>query len=200
MDLLFDLVSDVLDGLKPTAIFGHSLGGWLAAMYGLDCVQRPRKKYPGPKRLYLACPSGVLGSEVEKQKWRKTFDLARKGDFESFKKNIFHKEPVWFRFFSHTISDFFDQEEVIQFMDSIEEKHFLEERAALLRAQVTLIWGDRDTLNPTRWMRLWSAHLESAAHAQVHTVTLKRAGHNFHLENPIRAALLMRDLFLAPKR
>jgi pimeloyl-ACP methyl ester carboxylesterase len=199
MDLLVDFVTDVLDGLKPTAIFGHSLGGWLAAMYGLDCAQNPRKKYAGPRELFLACPSGVLGDEDEKKRWKKTFDLARDGDFDAFKKTIFHKEPVWFRLFSHTISDFFDQEEIVQFMDSIGEKHFLEERAALLQAHVTLIWGDRDTLNPTRWMKLWRAHLETAAHAQVKTVTLKRAGHNFHLENPIRAALLMRKLFLTAK-
>ncbi|MGE0616952.1 MAG: alpha/beta fold hydrolase [Bacteriovoracia bacterium] len=177
MDDLLATAFDCLERLRPRVICGHSLGGWIASAYSV----RPRAKHL-PSEVVLLAPSGVGGSRQEKLLWKAKFDRALKGDAEQFKKHVFVREPLVFRLFPNALQDFFARKEIRRFVASIREDHFVEKKLKGFRPRATIVWGDRDTLNPFHWAEYWAKGLGPK---KSRVFQLQGVGHNLHLENPL---------------
>ena len=201
MDLLFEAVEDLFDWLEPDTILGHSLGGWLAARYAVDCgagirpKSRRRHGYEGPSQLLLVASAGVYESiEVRDATGQIFAELVGQGGFDALRPHLFAKEPLWFGWVAKGFSRFAADPGIRQFTQSVREDHILQDRLSEIRARTWLIWGDQDTLVPTGGVGTWLAGLlapESAARA----VLLRGVGHSPQLEKPgVTAAVLSQIL------
>lgn len=213
MDLLIEKVFDTFDSLRPHTIFGHSLGGWLTSSYAGLCGsgQRPqgprgapegapenldegaKKKYSGPAMLILADPSGAFLNDELKESWKKLFSQMMEEGFQHLRPHVFAKEPFWFRFFVSEFASFAENEDIIEFMRSVRDDHFVEELLPHVKARVWLLWGERDTLCPSACAQGWLAKLPKETLAQ--TVMLKGIGHSPQLENPVLTAAVLGQMF-----
>jgi pimeloyl-ACP methyl ester carboxylesterase len=189
MDRLLACSMDLLARLKPEAVVGHSLGGWIAGHYaatvGIDNHL---------KKLLLLSPSGVLGDEKSRKDWIERFERVSREGFRPIRAHVFHKEPFWFKFMLRDVAKFLDTPEMVSFLRSIEERHLLTDRLSNIRAKTFLLWGEKDSLIPSEWMKHWLAGLDHSAKARA--VYVKGAGHSPHAERPTIVALLLGEIFL----
>jgi pimeloyl-ACP methyl ester carboxylesterase len=202
MELLKNSLFDVLDSLKPKTVMGHSLGGWLAMLYGVECGESLRPKlqaagpgsaYSGPENLILADPSGVFADEAASNELRDKFRkaLAPDGGFNAIRNHVFAKEPFWVRWFSSHFSGFFQSEEIARFVESFEASHLVDEkRLGHVRAKVWLIWGEQDTLVPPTSIPLFLKKLNQEK-ALCRAIMIKNAGHSPQLEAPAALAIVL---------
>jgi pimeloyl-ACP methyl ester carboxylesterase len=195
MDRLLEMAGDALDALKPRAILGHSLGGWVAADYATRTGEgsRPKRKagnWKGPRKVILVCPSGVFGSETEKKDWENLFRRAMETGFEAIRSHMFEREPKWFRLVAREVAQFTKRDDIKRFMESFRDEHRLEERLPRVKGEVWLLWGARDRLVPSGWLPAWKRALRDAP-AELHTVTLPGVGHSPQLEAPLVLAALL---------
>jgi pimeloyl-ACP methyl ester carboxylesterase len=191
MDLLLESSFDVLDSLKPHTVFGHSLGGWIAAAYAGRCGKKerpltPSPGYCGPETVILANPSGAFGSEEQKHEWKARFDRAREEGFHSFREHLFAHEPFWFRWIVPEFVRFLKREDVTQFMLSFREEHRVEHLLESIQAQVWVLWGEKDSLVPSAWAKTWLECLRNST--LVRGVMIRGAGHSPHIEKPLATA------------
>lgn len=177
MDLLMKLVSDALDSLRPNAVFGHSLGGWLAAHYFIELHKQQR---PAPEKLVLLSPSGVCGSHENWEAWNNVFNRAMAGEI-NLKNFLFAKEPWWFRWFVPNDFNYMTRDDVVRFVKSIREEHILQNNLHVIDSQVCLIWGEEDKLIPVVWAKEWVKEL---AQDKTQTFYLKSVGHTPQIEAP----------------
>ncbi|MBC7690547.1 MAG: alpha/beta hydrolase [Methylotenera sp.] len=210
MDLLISSVEDCFDTLKPHSILGHSLGGWLAANYASHCGEgirpsaklsasgtRSKERYTGPASIICVDPSGVFGSEIRKEEWKGRFANSIDLGFDSYRKHIFKKEPFWFGAISGEIGVFLSKPEIVAFMKSIRDDHFIEHRLKHIRSQVWLLWGEEDTLVPSEWADAWLAGLHGdsgAACTRAEAVLIKGAGHSPQVEKPAVTAVALTQM------
>jgi pimeloyl-ACP methyl ester carboxylesterase len=201
MDELMQATGDALDALKPSGILGHSLGGWLTSAYAADCGRRLRPashslNYRGPDLIFLVCPSGVLSTdETVKARWEYLFKVAlKKEGFSALRPHVFGKEPFWFRWVEEEFSKFVQKEEVRQFIDSVQEHHYVDEKLREIQCPVWFVWGEKDTLTPPLYAETWLAKLGGATEKRnINLVLLPGSGHSPHVEKPaIMAAILGR--------
>jgi pimeloyl-ACP methyl ester carboxylesterase len=211
MDLLVGKLFEVLDSLKPDTLLGHSLGGWLAGRYAVDCGtgERPvmvtaegqaarSKTYTGPRLLVLANPSGVFGDESLKKAWSERMaQVIDSGGFHLLRPHIFGKEPFWFKYLFPEFCKFSMHEDTLNFMKSVRDDHIIEEMAHRIRARVWLLWGDSDTLTPTVFFKGWLNRLSPETQAQA--VLLKGIGHSPHVESPALTALVLSQILTGEK-
>lgn len=196
MDLMISTVNDALDSLKPHTLFGHSLGGWLAGLYGAHCGsgERPvsnRLNYAGPHTLILANPSGVYPDETTKNEIISIFEHCRKKGFSMLRPHLFAKEPAWFPLIVPDFQKFIQREDIHQFMESVREDHVIEKIAHQIQSKVWLIWGEKDTLVPSACSEAWINSLNADRREHHQVVYLRESGHSPHLEQPaITAAIL----------
>ncbi len=204
MDLLLGEVADVLDTLRPQAIFGHSLGGWLASHYAGQCGagNRPRLKtagdahghYAGPETVILANPSGVFDDPELKRKWIDLFMRLRTEGFQLLRPHVFAREPFWFRFFGSEFGKLSDNQEILQFIESVRDDHSVQPMLPQMKCKVWLIWGEKDTLVPTAFSEGWMRHLP--AETEPRLLLLKNIGHTPQLENPAVTAAALAQILL----
>lgn len=195
MDDLLRGVYASLDTLEPQVIFGHSLGGWLAALYAAEKGSLPRstKRYPGPDTIILANPSGIFGNERLKAQWTKRFETVMTQGFSKFRQHLFSEEPAWFSLVSWQLENFFRREDVLTFMKSIREDHILEGRLKNFHCKTWVIWGEEDTLSPSVWARHWIKNLKSHG-KDVQGFVLPRKGHSIQIESPIQTIVLLNNI------
>jgi pimeloyl-ACP methyl ester carboxylesterase len=201
LDLLFQAYGDLLDGFKPQAVIGHSLGGWLTAQYAVSCGEgarpQPRTRhYGGPELIILCSPSGVFGPVKEWQDFLGKFENAVRNGFDSFLPHIFLKVPPWFSVLKREFAPFLQREDTVQFMRSIGANHHLDQRLSAIQSRVWLVWGAEDRLTPARWADHWVAGLKPG---QGHAVLLKGTGHSLQLERPAVTAAVIGQILLQGK-
>lgn len=202
MDRLMEAIFDVLDSLQPHTILGHSLGGWLVGYYagtfGLEkmpehlFLTKRSHTYTGPERLILANPSGVLLNEERIARWRSVFDAAKTEGASAYRAHIFGKEPFWFKYMAHSFLSFFNKTEIQQFMDSIAERHLVNELLPHIQAETWLLWGERDSIVPSEWARDWLQGLNEKSRA----VIIKDIGHSPQIEAPASTLTILTQIFL----
>lgn len=185
MDLLMESVFDFLDSEKPHTVFGHSLGGWLSALYASECGRggRPlnpsgkKSPYSGPERTMLVVPGGLCKNSIE------AF-LEEPG--HAWRSRVFHREPLWFRWVASDARKFLLREDIKQFLKSVKQEHYLEERVSHIRSRVDLLWTEHDALLPLSAAEYWLKKLPDQGKGQA--VLLRGVGHSPHLENPVAIA------------
>lgn len=199
-DLLLQMVEDLLDSLKPHTILGHSLGGWLTAHYATVCSdpERPRPKvtgYSGPQSILLFNPSGLFDDENSEAEFKRIFERTVKEGFQVFKPHLFAKEPLWFRLLEKEFHGLYKREDMQQFMKSVREDHYLKGKLKDVRAQVWLIWGEKDTLCKSCWAESWMKELEASHQSRAAAVMIPDAGHCPQVEKPAVTVSLLKQIF-----
>ncbi|HTL12164.1 MAG TPA: alpha/beta hydrolase [Bdellovibrionota bacterium] len=212
-DHQIQVVFDLLDGLRPQVVFGHSLGGWLAASYSIACGrgERPSKttlQYKGPEKIILANPSGVLADEKKKEEWLNRFRKARDRGSKHFRQFLFGQEPFWFGAVAESFMGFLDKKEVHDFMDSVAERHLVNDHLDSIESKTWVLWGATDTLVPSEWVHDWlerlnhppaaqeAGHSKRARRGMSHGVIIQGAGHSPHLERPVTTAAALGKILL----
>lgn len=199
IDLLFSGVGDVLDGLKPHTLMGHSLGGWIVGEYLASCGEGVRPKtrtghYRGPETGLIISASGVFGESPEKEQMRQMFEAAAELGIQPLRAHLFASEPIWFRLLADQFGKFIQREDAIEFIRSVSEEHDVAKHLSHVRAKTWIIWGDKDTLCPAKWAREWLKALGPDAGAQA--VMLKGLGHSLQIESPARLAAVIGQIVL----
>ena len=199
-DDFFAAASDALDSLRPHAVFGHSLGGWIAGDYAASCGEGKRPAagaggYAGPELLVVMNPSGAYGARAEIEGFKTLFNSAIEQGFHKLRPHVFRAEPLWFRLFAREFGDFVQRPDVVQFMRSLDERHLVQDRLANVRGKAWVIWGENDTLTPAVWVDAW---LDRLTHPEVTArgVLLPGVGHSPHMESPAITAALLSQILL----
>lgn len=194
MDHLLGSVEDLLVDLKPHTLIGHSLGAWISAWV----AARDNKKIT--KQLVLMSPPGLL-TQKDRSIWKSKFDLARKGDWDKFSTLILPKAWRNWPWVKKGFLEFFSKKEIQQFIGSIREDHLLHEKARDISANVWLIWGKADKLNPSQWAELWVKELarQTVQRSISQTFLFENVGHLLHLEQPIGLAWVLRGILRESK-
>jgi pimeloyl-ACP methyl ester carboxylesterase len=198
VDRMLEWAGDALEGLAPTALMGHSLGGWLAADFALRLSEggRPKKAKKVPlEKLILIAPSGVFGTARERREFEDRFKSISQRGFQVLREVMFEKEPAWFRWVERDMDSFTRRPEVHKFINSFEERHRLESRLAALQGSVWIIWGERDRMVPASFLPHWHRALHGAS-AQVRSVSLKGVGHTPQVEAPAVLAAVLGQILL----
>ncbi len=139
LDALLTATQDLFDSLRPDTLMGHSLGGWLASSYAIECGQglrRPKIKHPtyqGPSSLILSSPSGIYESPDAWKKLKGLFDDASSGK-TTLRPYLFAKEPKWLKHLGVDFSDFLTRKDVALFISSFRQEHSLEQKLKAIRA------------------------------------------------------------------
>lgn len=200
MDRLEEVLTDVLDGLQPDTLLGHSLGGWLLARYavrssGERANQSPRRV--PVRQLVLVDPAGVFESESARSAWIARWERVLEEGFAALKPHLFAKTPFWFRAVEREFSAFVGREDLKTFMRSVREEHFLGPELSKVATPVSILWGEHDALLPAATLSRW---MERIPHAR--GAVIQGAGHSPHLEKPVVTAALLAQLLLGrePRR
>jgi pimeloyl-ACP methyl ester carboxylesterase len=199
MELFMSAAFDALDSLKPRAIVGHSLGGWLGGYYaGLTgSGERPSGKakggYSGPECVVLIAPSGVFASPRVRERWQRKFMLARDRGFKHLRPHVFGREPSWFRWLVAEFGAFLSRDEIRQFMDSVTDEHLVDRLLPSVRGRVWLVWGEHDSLIEPVNARAWLDRLP-VRDPPSRAVEIIGAGHSPHVEKTAATLALLAQL------
>lgn len=205
VDLMQASFFDILDTLKPKTVLGHSLGGWLASLYAVECAEgiRPKpapsgapSKYKGPADVVLCNASGVFQDEATAQEMQNRFiDAAKDKElgFEVLRPHVWSKEPFWFEWLESQVGHFFGNDEIQAFIHSAERSHLIaHHRLAKIQAQIWLIWGEHDSLVPPSCLPIW---LKEMGSEKCKALVIKNCGHMPHVESPATLAWLLSGVF-----
>ena len=187
MDELVRVFREVVDTLSPETIVGHSLGAWLAADYS---IERPDV----PKRLVLVDPGGLVETESDREGYRGIFRSAIESGPEKLIPHAFAKTPRLLKLVQGEFFSFLKSPEAKSFVESFEDRHLLNGRVGKIRAEVDLLWGDRDTLTPTRWISSWLRELP--ADRVRSGVLIRGSGHSPQVEKTAVLIALLSQIFL----
>ncbi len=190
MDELLRVFREVVQSLRPEILVGHSLGGWLAADFAVEHGD-------GLKELILVDPGGVVESEEDKAAYRRIFSAAVDDDVDEMLTHCFAKAPVWLPFFQEEFMSFLKAEEVRSFVASFEDRHLLNDRIGKVRAATTVIWGEKDTMTPAKWIELWTRLLPKEV--QRGGVLVLGSGHSPQVERPGVMIALLTQIFLGQR-
>lgn len=188
MDSLLAFFRETMDTLNPEILMGHSLGGWLTADY---VSTRPVEKQPS--KLILIDPSGIAGSEQEKEIFRTTFESAIAEGFSKLRPHVFSKEPFWFKWIAHEFQDFIQMPEIQSFVRSIRDDHLLDGRLGPIASQTWVLWGEKDTLTPASWLNKWITGLK---HVDAKGALVRGSGHSPQVEKPGVVIALLTQIFI----
>lgn len=187
MDELVRVFRDVVDSLKPEVLIGHSLGAWLAADYA---IERPETV----KRLILVDPGGLVVSEEDRKKYRGIFEEAIRTGSERLIPHVFAKTPLLMAFFQEEFFSFLLTDEIRAFLASFDDRHLLNERVGRIRAETTVLWGERDSMTPAAWMDQWLERLP--ADRKKTGILIRGSGHSPQIEKPGVLIALFTQIFL----
>jgi pimeloyl-ACP methyl ester carboxylesterase len=211
-DLLLESTFDTLDSLRPTAILGHSLGGWLASSYAIACGKKRRpsktsqRAYSGPEKLILVDPGGAFEDQERRKEWKDLFRSAMERGFEALRPHVFGREPFWFRFLGSEFTRFLSQAEILDFMNSVDERHLVENELHEIQCPTWILWGELDSMMPASAASVWMKRINGEWNAsrqmpsggvpeggepKARAVVIRGAGHSPQLERPAATAALL---------
>jgi pimeloyl-ACP methyl ester carboxylesterase len=155
-----------------------------------------KSNYRGPERVVLLNASGFFENEQARKLWEDKFRRVMDDGFEQLRPHLFAREPIWFRWVASEFAHFATKEDIVEFMKSVREDHYLETLVPKIRAHVWLVWGEEDTLNPPACAPRWLESLSEAPGASV--VLLRGTGHSPQVEKPavitaVLAQILRKD-------
>lgn len=184
MSMLLSVMRTVVDSNPPTALMGHSLGGWLAAKTAQDSSRLI-------EQLILLAPSGLVPTE-ERQAFGDFIVKNQELSLPELLELIVFDAKKFAPVLSKEFKEFYEQPSIREFVDSVQESQFLDPKLPLKARRISLIWGDHDSFVPTHWMRHWIEHYGEYLDAYL----LKNTGHIPQMERPyVTAQVLLHALF-----
>lgn len=136
-----DAIHGFLDEVSPDApvqLVGQSLGGWIAARVA---AERPDRV----ARLTLSNAAGIHHPQVLEQ--RRLFSPRDKRELHELWERMWHRLPMTFHLFKRQYLELTRTPVVRGFMDTVEERDFLEPQdLAKIQAPTLLVWGLADRL------------------------------------------------------
>lgn len=180
MDRIFEISCDIGKELRPEIVVGHSLGGWLAARIAMDLESTVQK-------LILMAPSGICGGQEDRERWREEFESFVKAEnADDYGSRLFAKTPPGWGKLGSLFIPFLSREDTRAFLQSIEQRHFLDEGFSeklnsLANIEIALLWGELDQVVPARFAHSW---MKALPRTQLTTWT--DIGHMPQIEAPVR--------------
>ena len=183
MDRLLEVVRDQIQELHPEIVAGHSLGGWLASWGVLHADSRT----PAPSKLMLISPSGVTGSPAERELWRTEMESWTRASEDEYVSRVFGNRPPLVAGLVKKFAPFMVREDTQEFLRSVRDDHFVDDRLHEMPSSVHLLWGSEDGVVPERFATHWVARLP-----QARLECWPGVAHMPHLEAPVRLARWVR--------
>jgi pimeloyl-ACP methyl ester carboxylesterase len=188
LDLLMDGVFDILDSLKPDTVMGHSLGGFLSAHYAAACstgvrITGRKQSHSMLKSIIAVDPSGVFESDLDRKEWELKIRKLAAPDHNEWRPYIFAREPFWFKYLGEHFLRFGAREEIATLMESAREEHEVQRILPQIQTEVSLVWGEKDTLIPASFASSWLKYL-SQAKGTPRAAVIKGVGHSPQVEAP----------------
>ena len=172
-----DGVGRYLERLERPLVVGHSLGGWLA-------VRLLRERAAPAAGLVLVNPGGFLPPPEEWAAFGRLVQAADTRGVRAYLRSAWYSPPLTLRLLPGEVTKVMQADSTRGFLAGLGEPDFLRpEELSSLRLPLRLGWGERDRLLPRGTLDFFRRHLP--AHD---FVPLGRAGHNPHLETPLRLA------------
>lgn len=209
MDEMMSFFEDVCDDLQPHTMLGHSLGGWLVARYAGVCGSGSRPTrisrsgggtgYRGPAHIIPVNPAGVARSLETRREFERKVHGLMEGGLDAWLPHLFRRPPLWFRFVKAEVSGYLTREEMKQFIASVREEHSVERLLEVIESDVSLIWGERDTLIPAACAEVWLRKL-AIKRPRREAIVLRGVGHSPQVERPLALARAIARSFEASGR
>ena len=165
---------------SPFTLIGHSLGGWLAMDYVVRSPQRVEE-------IILINPAGILYPGVAEQ--RQLFEITNLRSLYTFLGRLWWKYPWYFKLFAPAVLHDLKKRKIVQFVGSIQEKDFLNERLSKLRKPARLIWGRNDGVISQETIRVLKTQLP-----QIELNFIDRCGHVPQLERPAELLRILEEV------
>jgi pimeloyl-ACP methyl ester carboxylesterase len=173
MDILLNVTKMVVETYPPTVLMGHSLGGWLAA----KVAQMVPKMMD---QLVLIAPSGLIPSDEERTRFEKFILSNQDLPVEELLGRIMYSPKKYHEMLSEDVKAFFAKGGVKDFVESVSESHFIDQRKPFSARKLTVIWGEHDQFVPSQGIRDWVEFYGTYLDAYI----LKDTGHVPQLERP----------------
>lgn len=154
----------------PFTLLGHSLGGWVAAEFAL-------RHQSDLSRLILINPAGLHHSGVEET--GKLFAIGNLRDLYSLLNRLWWKYPWYFKPFGPAILADLRKRRVAEFIKTVTNEDFLNDRLQGLRIPVDLVWGTSDGVISAEALEILKRALP---HLRV--MLIEKCGHVPQLERP----------------
>ncbi len=187
MTVLLSVVKMVCESNPPTALIGHSLGGWLAAKVAQQ-LTRPIDQ------LVVIAPSG-LTPESERQAFADFILNNQNVELDELIEKIVHEPKQYHYLMKEEFSRFYAQPEVREFIESVSQDQFVDPSHPFACKKLSVIWGERDSFVPANWIRHWVENYGAYTNAYV----MKETAHLPQLESPkVLADVVMNALLDRP--
>jgi pimeloyl-ACP methyl ester carboxylesterase len=173
MDILLSVSKMVCETYPPTVLMGHSLGGWLAG----KVAQSTTKLID---QMILIAPSGLIPSNEERERFSKFILSNQDLAIEQILGRIMHSPKKYHELLSEEVRAFFSKSAVKEFVDSVNEGHFIDQTKPFSVRKLTVIWGEHDQFVPSQGIRDWVEFYGTYLDAYI----LKDTGHVPQLERP----------------
>ena len=183
MSILLSVVRTVCDANPPTVLMGHSLGGWLAAKVAQDLGRMM-------DHLVVIAPSGLI-PPAERKSFGDFIVNNQELEIAELLDRVVYDPKKFKAILSKDFKDFYSKSSVREFVESVTDSQFVDERRPFKAKKITAIWGDHDQFVPTHWLRHWIEHYGEFLDAYL----LKDTGHIPQMERPyVTAQVLMHVL------
>lgn len=162
---------------------GNSMGGWIAAKVA---ARRPALV----RGMALLNPGGPALRAEDWVDFARILLAEERGVMEEWLRRMFHKPPLFMRFFTRDFRRIIRGPSVAQLMASLQAEDFLsEEEVTLVRCPAVLVWGERDRLLPEGCRTFYLKKLRDVRYEPI-----PDCGHCPQLECPHRTAEILLDL------
>lgn len=190
----------LLDELQPKVLVGHSMGGFLSAFYASELpTRRPEAKL---ENLVLYCPSGITPEVAAQEEWLNVLGKVNKGDPSAFIQGAIGVRPALIPFtlaydwIYGEFENFLLRKESVSILNSFGSEHEMSERANLIQAPTTLVWGTSDALIPFPMSERWTKALQKSLGSPKRVISIPEASHGLHLDSPLASAKALTSIFL----
>ncbi len=188
-------VDAILASLRPQCLIGHSLGGRLSAEYAIRRFTKVegQSQLTGAEELQdliLVDPAGVFGEDQTQEDWEVFFRGVLQEGFAKLKPTLFAKEPRWFKWIEKEFSGFLLNQEITQFMSSLQGNLGIENELHKILTKCWVLWGEKDQLIPVSNSIPWMRALASSGNRPL-GYSLLGVGHSPQVESPFATALLL---------
>ena len=164
----------------PIILIGHSLGGWLAARTALNHPE-------WVKNLILINNAGIQYPGVEQQ--ADLFDLLTLDDTRQLLYHMWYRYPYYFKPFTGSLFQSLKKKHINDFVRSIREEDFLNQKLSELPMPVDVIWGNEDRLISKESVSIMKKLLPDLT---VHSIP--QCGHVPQLEKPHQMSILLNQI------